>query len=376
MMSGSIPPRSRRPGGPSASGLPAAANANAVRESSTSARTSMNGERATPGPSRSSVAFISRRHQNDDPVRAAQEEATRVWRADMRRLLERAEERFADICWTTASSSTLNQSDFGSELGQATFASPTSSDEPHFRNASQQPYDSMIPSSCATPPPPSIPDSSASSSGQLIWAHKAILYARAPNTFQTRFLNLRSPAAQLQHIGSTASLVSLPLHRSESQLSLSSNFSSSTQTGAPTTATAGSSNNSLSSRPGIAVKPRKSIRGAAPPSSFSMTKPSLRKPISRSSISRPLRRPSVDDASSYASGFMTSDSEGEGGPSASLCASRLINARSTPTSADQASLTSPSRCLKSPHQHIGQVLLCANPHSHPSPPRLNLVLRL
>ena len=75
-----------------------------------------------------------------------------------------------------------------------------------------------------------------------------------------------------------------------------------------------------------------------------MTKPSLRKPISRSSISRPLRRGSVDGASSITSGFMTSDSEGEGGPATSLRASRLINARPPPpAAADTASLTSPSK---------------------------------
>ncbi|KAJ1018917.1 hypothetical protein NDA16_004720 [Ustilago loliicola] len=73
-----------------------------------------------------------------------------------------------------------------------------------------------------------------------------------------------------------------------------------------------------------------------------MTKPSLRKPISRSSISRPLRRPSVDEAGSFA-GFMTSDSEGEGGPATSLRASRLINARNPLTSTNAASLTSPSK---------------------------------
>ncbi|CBQ73635.1 conserved hypothetical protein [Sporisorium reilianum SRZ2] len=290
------------------------------------------------GPSRASASQpSSRRSQHDDPVRAAQQEATRVWKADLRRLLERAEERFADVCWTTASADPLDQQhDLDSDLGHLTSA--TSSSIGH--NGSHPAHHALIPKTS-----PSIPSSSAASSGTLIWAHKAVLYARAPNTFQTRFLNLRSPAAQLEHIGSTASLVSLPLHRSASQVSIASDFSSSTQTGAPTTpnASAPASNaNSLASRAGVPAKQRRSIRGAAPPSSFSMTRPSLRKPISRSSISRPLRKGSIDEAGSIASGFATSDSEGEGGPASSLRASRLINA-TPPTSTHYAALTSPSK---------------------------------
>ncbi|TKY84813.1 hypothetical protein EX895_005893 [Sporisorium graminicola] len=297
------------------------------------------------GPSRMPASQPdSRRLQHDDPVRTAQEEATRVWKADMRRLLERAEERFADVCWTTTSAEPLDQQNhFDSDLGHSTSAYSSSvgrnsSDTAHARNT-------LIPPQSPSEASSSIPNSTATSAGTLIWAHKAILYARAPNTFQTRFLNLRSPAAQLEHIGSTASLVSLPLQSSESQLSLASDFSSSTQTGAaaPPNPSAFSSNaNTLSSRTGIPAKPRKPIRGAAPPSSFSMTRPSLRKPISRASISRPLHKGSIDDAGSYTSGFATSDSEGEGGPASSLRASRLINA-TPPATAQYANLTSPSK---------------------------------
>ncbi|SPO26707.1 uncharacterized protein UTRI_04014_B [Ustilago trichophora] len=321
-----------------ASGTPTPSTTSIIRRSGPGARELTTADRSAAGPSRTSTApSTTRLAQHDDPVRAAQDEATQVWRADMRRLLETAEERFADVCWTTAAASdTIDHSDLDSDLGHVTFAG---SDSPQ-HNSSQQEHSASIPTFKASHPSSSIPIPTASasaSSGTLIWAHKAILYARAPNTFQTRFLNLRSPAAQLQHIGSTASLVSLPLHRSESQLSLVSNFSSSTQTGAPQTA---SNANSLSARTGIPAKPRKSVRGAAPPSSFSMTKPSLRKPISRSSISRPLRRGSVDEGSSIASGFITSDSEGEGGPATSLRASRLIDTRPR---ADPSSLTSPSK---------------------------------
>lgn len=74
-----------------------------------------------------------------------------------------------------------------------------------------------------------------------------------------------------------------------------------------------------------------------------MTKPSLRKPISRSSISRPLRRAAGDDAASIASGFATSDSEGEGALPSSLRSSRFINTRPTATPVASASLTSPSK---------------------------------
>lgn len=300
------------------------------RASATSNRDHLAGSGSIAGPSRLPASQpASRRLQHDDPVRAAQEEATRVWKADLRKLLERAEERFADVCWTTASADPL---DLDSDLGHST--ATRSSSIGH--NDSDTAHRALIPTQSL---PPSIPNpSSAANDGTLIWAHKAILYARAPNTFQTRFLNLRSPAAQLEHIGSTASLVSLPLHRSESQLSIASDLSSATRTGAATTlnpSAPASSTNTLASRTGIPAKPRKSIRGAAPPSSFSMTRPSLRKPISRSSISRPLRKASADGS------IATSDSEGEGGPGFSLRASRLINA--TPTTPHYATLTSPSR---------------------------------
>ncbi len=55
--------------------------------------------------------------KHDDPVRAAQDEATHVWKADMRRLLDRAEERFADVCWTTASVDTQEQHHLNPGLG-------------------------------------------------------------------------------------------------------------------------------------------------------------------------------------------------------------------------------------------------------------------
>lgn len=233
----------------------------------------------------------------------------------MRRLLEQAEHRFADICWTTASAETLEQHDLDSKLEHSTYAHSETAGQ----SSSTAAHYALIPTKHASLPNPTAP------SDTLIWAHKAILYARATNTFQTRFLNLRAPAAQLRHIGSTASFISLPLHQSESQLSLASNFSGSTQTGTVPTPTT----NSAVTRPGVPAKPRSSVRGAAPPSSFSMRKPSLRKPVSRSSISRPLRKGSIDEANSIALGFATSDSEGEGAPTTSLRASRLINTGST-----------------------------------------------
>ncbi|SOV02126.1 uncharacterized protein UDID_05037 [Ustilago sp. UG-2017a] len=328
-----------RPGQSSrATGMAAPAPPSSIRRDRPGAPRSSISNKSITGPSRSSTAGTTRRNTSDDPVRAAQNEATRVWRADLCRLLERAEERFADVCWTTASSTDAQDNgNFDSELGHVTFTGTDS-----IGHGSSLGHSSTLVPSSLTSSSPSIPKPSATTD-TLIWAHKAILYARAPNTFQTRFLHLRSPAAQLQHIGSTASLVSLPLHRSESQLSINSNFSSSTQTGVPPPAPSNtaSNGNSVSSPPAFAPKQRKSIRGAAPPSSFSMAKPSLRRPISRSSISRPLRKPSVDEAGSFA-GFTTSDSEGEGGPATSLTAFRLINARNTPT-ANGASLTSPSR---------------------------------
>lgn len=328
-------PRARTSQAPSASGPTAFPGA--VRPSSDANRASTSSSSAAAGPSRLATVPAFHRPRHDDPVRAAQEEATRVWRADLRRLLERAEDRFADICWTTAPAATQpDHSDLDSDLRHSL---DHAADAPAAWSQAAPPIPISQPSTSLGPAVRPAP------TGTLIWAHKAILYARAPNTFQTRFLNLRSPAAQLQHIGSTASLVSLPLHRSTSQLSLASHMSNSTQTAStPSNPAPQASKTSTSvSRAGMPPKPRKSIRGAAPPSSFSMTKPSLRKPISRSSISRPLRRAAGDDAASIASGFATSDSEGEGALPSSLRSSRFINTRPTATPVASASLTSPSK---------------------------------
>lgn len=327
--------------GPSASGLSDPAHPSATRRDRPLAVRQLTDAAPRPiaGSSRARATPIADRAQHVDPVRSAQEEATTVWRADLRRLLERAEERFADVCWTSAAQGARTQSDTDTD---SEFGHVTSPDLESTGHGSPLSGNHAATQSAGAAPLSSVQDDTVPSSA-LIWAHKAILYARAPNTFQTRFLHLRTPAAQLQHIGSSASLVSLPLHKSESQLSLASNVSSSTQTGAPPNQSAAAAyTNNMSVRSVATTKARKSMRGTAPPSSFSMTKPSLRKPISRSSISRPLRRPSVDEASSVASGFLTSDSEGEGGPVTSLRASRLINAR-PPSANGPASLTSPSK---------------------------------
>ncbi|KAI3481021.1 hypothetical protein L1887_56795 [Cichorium endivia] len=328
-------PRAHTSQAPSASGPTAFPGA--VRPSSDANRASTSSSSAAAGPSRLATVPAFHRPRHDDPVRAAQEEATRVWRADLRRLLERAEDRFADICWTTAPAATHpDHSDLDSDVGHSL---NHAADAPAAWSQAAPPVPISQPSTSLGPAVRPAP------TGTLIWAHKAILYARAPNTFQTRFLNLRSPAAQLQHIGSTASLVSLPLHRSTSQLSLASHMSNSTQTAfTPSNPAPQAYKTSTSvSRAGMPPKPRKSIRGAAPPSSFSMTKPSLRKPISRSSISRPLRRAAGDDAASIASGFATSDSEGEGALPSSVRSSRFINIRPTATPVASASLNSPSK---------------------------------
>ncbi|PWZ00192.1 hypothetical protein BCV70DRAFT_161513 [Testicularia cyperi] len=226
--------------------------------------------------------------RQSDPVRAAQDEATRVWREDLRVLLSRAETHFADICWTTA---TTNPSD-GSNDDDVFSSDAESIAVPSIRTGSVKSGRSLGQSIT-----PNAPET-------LIWAHKAILYARAPNTFQTRFLQLRTPAAQLEHLGSTASLVSLPL-ATQSQLSLHTNTT--TVDSRSTTPV----NDATALAPGSKPKVRKSIRGLAPPSSFSLKKSSARKSVSGSSISRPFRNGSVDDASSFAAGFITSDSENE-----------------------------------------------------------------
>ncbi|KAN0065193.1 hypothetical protein ACQY0O_001690 [Thecaphora frezii] len=203
-------------------------------------------------------------------VAAAQEAATQAWRQDLRSLLTRAEERFADVCWTTALPDDDNESDAGSVSDTDSTNRRVLADW-NFGDRSKAGYQS--------------------GETTIIWAHKAILYARAPNTFQARYLKLRSPAAQLGYNASTASLVSLPA------LSIEGVPQPSSRCATPT-----------SVAPPASVATRKSVRGSKPPSSFSMKRPSLRRPSSRNSV----KASGPDDTISLTSGVMTSDSEPEG----------------------------------------------------------------
>ncbi|SPO41193.1 uncharacterized protein PSFLO_06675 [Pseudozyma flocculosa] len=233
-------------------------------------------------------------------VAAAQEAATQAWRSDLRSLLTRAEERFADVCWTTA------PPDDGAESDTASLSDAGSSAR---RVLADWNFEDRPRSSART-----------STDHTIIWAHKAILYARAPNTFQARYLKLRSPAAQLGYNASNASLVSLPNLGTDAAAATPQQSRSTTPT---SVATAASS--------------RKSVRGSKPPSSFSMKRPSLRRP-SRSGSHQPsaghrLSAPAPDDTASITSGIMTSDSEPEG-----LTLIRTISRGPTPDLAARAGL--------------------------------------
>ncbi|UZJ52185.1 hypothetical protein CBS101457_001505 [Exobasidium rhododendri] len=142
---------------------------------------------------------------------ACQVEATNTWRRDLKSLFGKASDRFADVCWT-----------------------PTEDGDEGMTNGDRK---------------VSAWGKSSPVKEGVIWAHKAILYARAPNTFQARFLLLQAPAANLGSMAS-GSAVSLPSLRVPSP-SLSS--------ASRTSSTAHSTK-------------RRTTRGAAPPSSFSMNR--------------------------------------------------------------------------------------------------------
>ncbi|PWN49481.1 hypothetical protein IE53DRAFT_369725 [Violaceomyces palustris] len=221
---------------------------------------------------------------------SCQSTATKVWRADLKSLLSRAEERFADVCWTTASSDDDHPDE--SDIEEIANGSIIDKGSDHGGGRS-----SVLGSdrgfSTSSKPPLATGDS-------IIWAHKAILYARAPNTFQARYLQLRTPAAQLSQLGSTASLVSLPTILSRSSAGQPSDPVSPNPSFARTHA---SSSNRL----------RKSVRGSAPPSSFSMKKLSPRRSLSRvrSRGKGTATESDTEDGVSITSGIMTSDSEPE-----------------------------------------------------------------
>jgi len=140
-------------------------------------------------------------------------EAQDVWRRDLRSLFNQAADRFPDVGWTVP-------------VGDASDAS-SSSAHGHRPSGSLSATGSTL--------------SIASPKEETIWAHKAILYARAPNTFQARYLNLRSASEKLGLLANSSN-VSLPSIRT--------------------------SNDFLNARPAWAR--RRPIRGAAPPSSFGL----------------------------------------------------------------------------------------------------------
>lgn len=155
---------------------------------------------------------------------ACQVQATNAWRRDLRSLLNHASDRFADVCWTFKPEDEEENDDLTeNSTGHINFASLHRSQTP----------------------PSSVSHGSIYEETTTIWAHKALLYARASNSFQARYLQLRTPADNLGAIASS-STISLPVVRAPS----------------PTRSTV-----SKRSSRSVASK-RKTVRGPAPPSSF------------------------------------------------------------------------------------------------------------
>ncbi|KAK0527561.1 hypothetical protein OC835_004937 [Tilletia horrida] len=161
-------------------------------------------------------------------------EAQDVWRRDLRSLFDQAADRFPDVGWTVPAD---DGNDTDGELGVGSSSSAAG-------RASGSASGHRLSGSISTAA------SSAVSFGnpkeEIIWAHKAILYARAPNTFQARYLNLRSASEKLGHLANSSN-VSLPSIRT--------------------------SNDFLNTRPAWAR--RRTVRGSAPPSSFGMPRPAI-----------------------------------------------------------------------------------------------------
>ncbi|KAE8231903.1 hypothetical protein CF326_g3079 [Tilletia indica] len=218
-------------------------------------------------------------------------EALEVWRRDLRSLFDHASDRFPDVGWTVPAHDPEGASAGSSSHGLGTSFSAASS-AVSFANPKEE----------------------------TIWAHKAILYARAPNTFQARYLNLRSASEKLGHLANNSS-VSLPSIRT--------------------------SNDYLGSRPAWAR--RRTVRGSAPPSSFGMPKgyiagsssvasdseddagvaeppATLRRFDSRDSLASSIERP--DSRSSFAG---SSDGHGLGYDTASVSEGSMASGDSAST---------------------------------------------
>lgn len=190
-----------------------------------------------------------RRYQSEVPdlspfsTLSCQVQATNAWRRDLKSLFSRASERFADVSWAVG----------GGDGGTSESGDETDGEA-----------DETNTISTASHRPPE----------GIIWAHKAILYARAPNTFQARYLQLQSPAVNLGAMASS-SQVSLPILRAPSP------------------------DASILSKTSSMSRSRMRVRGAAPPSSF--TKERIGKKGKR-----------LSSSSSSSDAPVASDSENEG----------------------------------------------------------------
>ncbi|MCO5590003.1 hypothetical protein L7F22_043972 [Adiantum nelumboides] len=216
---------------------------------------------------------------------ACQVQATNAWRRDLRSLLNHASDRFADVCWTFKPDDEEENDDLTeSSSGHINFASLHRSQTP----------------------PSSVSHGSVYEETTTIWAHKALLYARASNSFQARYLQLRTPADNFGAIASS-STISLPVVRAPSP---------------PRSIVSKRSSRSAAAK-------RKTVRGPAPPSSFRASASSIvvaesdtedegdrpiRRRQSNSSvesfrIGRPLSRRNLQPHSSSSSAYGSSTAE-------------------------------------------------------------------
>ncbi|KDN40794.1 hypothetical protein K437DRAFT_275638 [Tilletiaria anomala UBC 951] len=272
-----------------------------------------NGNRAENGLSFSTDALTR------NSLLGAQVDATNTWRRDLKTLYTRASERFADVCWATDAS----LSDVDKNRSPRSLRGPPGSGGGHAEGASEDMADA---DQCALERRGSGNRTGTSASlmsfgntsialgrdakgRNLIFAHKALIYARAPNTFQTKYLHLKTPAAQIGSQAANASEFSLPNIRTYDVDSTGGPAAAPIQNSADTPTLSNSVSAANYSGPGAARR-KSAPRSAYPPSSF---------PLQRFGSGKGARSASTG-------GSNGSESEGESVSAVTLLSGRRISA--------------------------------------------------
>jgi hypothetical protein len=174
-----------------------------------------------------------------------------------------------------------------------------------------------------------------------------VLYARAPNTFQARYLHLRSPLANLGEAAASASSVSLPSLRATSPGGASQHS---------VEVLSGSETGSVRSASGSTRRGSR-LRGAAPPSSFSMARLGSRGAGSSSRSSASSAAGSGDESDSTAGGHSVRRKRSALTPaSAALAAGRSISrpqSRDSVASSARSSFSTPRGAIDSDLESLG-----------------------